>query len=242
MFGGPCWSNHTMQGFATFSETLKLEAPPIFVHSQLFHLSPFPPLLCLNPLLSAAASLAWAPEWAWPQPRARGASERLGSDRWQHRHRHPLRQSHGAAGWAWRHNHRSHRPSVTPLPQLSHTHAWNLSNTSLTLGLHSGVDPSKVDAVRAAAIKEEREKEEEEKVFSVPLSTTKGTFTHTKTAYDEMLSKLISPRAITQKRKNNGLEAKRKTKLGGWLIFLVCEMNRPIIILPRWIFQTSSAL
>lgn len=49
-------------------------------------------------------------------------------------------------------------------------------------------------------------------VFSVRLSPAKGTFTRTKTAYDEMFSKPISPRAITPKLKNNGLEAKVKNK------------------------------
>lgn len=80
--------------------------------------------------------------------------------------------------------------------------------------LHSDVDPGKEAAVRSVGT-EEKKKEEEEKVFSVPLSSAKGLFTHTKTAYDEMFSKLISPHAITQKLKNNGLKAKRKTKLGG---------------------------
>lgn len=81
--------------------------------------------------------------------------------------------------------------------------------------LHSDVDPSEDAAVRPVGTEEEKEEEEEEKVFSVPLSSTKGTFPHTKTAYDEMFSKLISPHAITQKLKNNGFEAKRKTKLSG---------------------------
>lgn len=123
VFGGPCWSNDRMQGFATSSSAsfLKLEAPPIFIHSQWFHLSPFSSLLCLNLSLSAAASVACAPEWAWPQPRARGASERLGPDRWQHPHRHPLRQPHGAAGRARRHHYRSrplHRRSITTVTHL----------------------------------------------------------------------------------------------------------------------------
>lgn len=90
--------------------------------------------------------------------------------------------------------------------------------------LHSDVDPSEDAAVRPVGTEEEKEKEEEEKVFAVPLSSTKGTFTHTKTAYDEMFSKLISPHAITQKRKNNGFEAKRKNKTRR-LINIPCLRN-----------------
>lgn len=67
----------------------------------------------------------------------------------------------------------------------------------------SGVDPSGDVAARVVGTEEEKEM-----VFSVRLSPTKGTFTCTKTAYDEMLSKPISLRAITPKLKNNSLEAK----------------------------------
>lgn len=77
----------------------------------------------------------------------------------------------------------------------------------------SGVDPSGDAAAHLVGTEEEQK--EEEKVFSVRLSPAKGTFTRTKTTYDEMLSKPISPRTITPKLKNNSLEAKRKTKLVG---------------------------
>lgn len=128
VFGGPCWLKDRMQVFATSSSAsfLKLQAPTILMHIQWFHLSAFPSLLCLNLSLSAAASVARAPEWAWPQPRARGASEHLGPNRWQHRRHHPLCQPHGAAGRARRHCHRS-RPllycsftTVTHLKPVKH--------------------------------------------------------------------------------------------------------------------------
>lgn len=97
-------------------------------------------------------------------------------------------------------------PFITALSQLSNT--WRLSNLSLTLSaLQSGIDPSG-DA--AACLIGTEEEEKEEKVFSVRLSPAEGAFTRTKPAYDEMFSKPISPRAITPKLKNNGLEANEK--------------------------------
>lgn len=82
--------------------------------------------------------------------------------------------------------------------------------------LQSGVDPSGDAAAPTVGTKEE-----EEKVFSICLIPAKGTLPRTKFDDDEMFSKPVSPHAITPELKNNGVEAKWKTKL----IYIPCLRN-----------------